>query len=245
MKHLFSLCALALMLSLQLVGARGASAQELSAPEILQKSLQTYAQLPSYRGTCAVTNEQISQFGEGAPQHHVFNAQATFSFERGQQLSIRGRNILGNRFAARSTPGEVWVELGASPTDGAQPPAAENARHVFAGLDDSEIAGKISDELFGLTQGAASIVPTMLAGDSPANPLRRSVGATLLPAQTIVGDECYVVRFAISDGVTTFWVDKRTFLLRRMQEERNAQTLDKIKLGGSMNIYVFVNDTAK
>lgn len=251
MKHFFALCALALTLSLQLVAVRPANAQdtELTATEILQKSLKTYAELKTYRGTCAVINEQVSALTGGKPQHHVSYARAAFDFQRNQRLSVKGQNVLGNRFEALATPDKTWIESPIGSINGA--PMSEQqrkeARRFFGGLADSELFGKVTDALFSLTQGAASVVPTLLMGDSPANPLRRSFGATLLPSQKIVGDDCYVVRHNFADMglITTFWVDKQTFLLRRMQEEHSGPFPSQPFPFNSLNLTIFINDEAK
>lgn len=251
MKPFFALCALALFLSWPLAIIRPASAQatELSATEILQKSLKTYGELQSYRGTCAVTNEQVSALGGGKPQHHVTNARATFDFQRGERLSIKGQNILGNRFEALSTPDKTWIESTLNMTNGALMSEQErkDARKILPSLQDAERFGEVTDALFSLTNGAASVVPTLLMGDSPRNPLRRSFDATLLPAQKILGDDCYVVRhnFANLGLVTTFWVDKQTFLLRRMQEEKSARNQGGAMSLDSINLTIFINDEAK
>ena len=251
MKLFFVLCALALTLSLEFAGVRPASAQgaELSATEILQKSLKTYGELQTYRGTCAVTNEQISAFGNGKPQHIVTNARATFNFKRGERLSIQGQNILGNQFEALSTLDKTWIESPTGAPGGVQmsPQQREDARQTFGGLEDSENFDQVTSALFSLTQGAASVVPTLLMGDSPGNPLRRPPGATLLPDQKILGDDCYVVRhdFVAMGVVTTFWVDKQTFLLRRMQQEQNMKFQGQPIASDSINLFIFINDEAK
>ncbi len=251
MKTFFALCALALTLSLQLGAIRPVSAQEaeLSATEILQKSLVTYGELKLYRGTCAVTSEKISTFGNNAPQHRVTNANATFNFTRGERLSVKGENILGNRFEALSTPDKTWVESGVAGADGAPMTERqkEDARVILPGLEDTELFDQVTGALFSLTEGAASVMPSLLMGDSPSNPLRRPPGATRLPDQNILGNDCYVVHhdFAAAGVATTFWVDKRTFLLRRMQKEQSMKILDPPMAGSSIILFIFVNDRAK
>ena len=251
MKSFFVLCALALTLSLQLAGVRPASAQdaELSATEILQKSLQTYSEIQNYRGTCAVTSEKISTFGDNAPQHRVVNANATFNFKRGERLSVKGQNILGNRFEALSTPDKTWFESGEAGANGAPMTdrQKEDARVILPSLADTELFDQVTSALFSLTEGAASVVPSLLMGDSPSNPLRRPPGATLLADQKILGDDCYVVRhdFAAAGVVTTFWVDKQTFLLRRMQQEQNMKFQGQPIVGASIILFIFINDAVK
>ena len=257
MKHFW--LALTLALSLQLAGANTARAQTaslgatLDAAQILRKSLQTYGKLQTYQGTCAVTSEAVIDVEGRGRQHIAQNAQATIKFERGKRLSIEGTLMGGDPFRALSTPKETWDEF--QRRDDAP---GKMTRETVKGDNVLTATETLLAGLSGVTGGAASTIPDLFAPDPVSNPYAILGTVKRLPDQTIGASDCYVLEQNVPElnTVTTYWIEKNSFLLRRKQEEQGEMDfgdlpavpgvkVEKMKGIYSMSFFVFVNDVAK
>ncbi len=92
----------------------------------------------------------------------------------------------------------------------------------------------------GLTQGIGLLPQAvLLLATEPMKDLMRDAGQPeLLVSRAVDGHDCYRVRLTKPEGDATFWVDQKTFLLRRLElptdqilrEIRNSQPVDRVSL---------------
>ncbi len=236
----------------------------LSAAQILEKSRQTYAAFTSYKGSCSVVSDTVFAQGDGAPVQGVTSASALVEFEREKSLSVTGVDMSGKPFRAQWTPDETWLEHVRDTTDGVPAPSRRtdfkdrrlnpNDAGVYRAVD-AMMAG-----LSGFTGGTGSAIPNALMPDrfDLANPFSSLGSAKLLPSRNLGNVPCYVIEQTVPElnSVTTYWIEQKTFLLRRKTEEQGEQryddspvvdgkTLPIMRVAYTLNQYVFATTQAK
>lgn len=228
---------------LPIVGAQGlmpdaatagvaAPVTTMTAAQIIEKSRQTYAGFTSYKGSCSVVSDAVIAVGDGAPTQNVSSASAQIEFERDKRLFIEGVDSGGSPFRAQWTPGEAYIEqVRRGDTIAA---AGEIARTDYQdeGRDPNESAvGSMIAGLTGFTATAGSLLPAALQDDIWSNPfpLEKSQ-LELLPSRNLGTVACYVVQATLPklNRVTTYYIEQKTFLLRRMSEDMGEQTYDDL-----------------
>ena len=237
-----------------------AVAAPMSAAQILEKSRQTYAAFSSYKGSCSAVSDVLIAVGDAAPVQNVSSASAQIEFVRDKYLSLDGVDMGGSPFKALWTPGAAYIEQvrpGATiaaagtlvRTDYKDKQGATNERAV-----DSMVAG-----LTGFTGTAASMIPAALRDDFWSNPFPNPKSQlALLPARDLGATPCYVVvaTDAQLNSVNTYWIEQKTFLLRRLTQEQGEQTYNDLperkgvkqpvmRLAYSLNQLVFATTEAK
>ena len=233
---------------------------QMSAAQILEKSRQTYAAFSSYKGSCSVVRDVLIAVGDAAPVQKVSSASAQIEFVRDKYLSLDGVDMGGSPFKALWTPGAAYIEQvrpGATiaaagqlvRTDYKDKQGATRERAV-----DSMVAG-----LTGFTGTAASMIPAALRDDFWSNPFPGPKSQlALLPARDLGATPCYVVvaTDAQLNSVNTYWIEQKTFLLRRLTQEQGEQIFDDLperkgvkepvtRLAYSLNQLVFATTEAK
>lgn len=204
----------------------------LSAAQILEKSRQTYAAFSSYKGSCSIVSDSVIAQGDDAPMQNVSVASAQIEFERGQRLSVEGVDMGGQGYRALWTPAQTWLEM----ARGRQ--TKEDAGKVEREIIKSDGVLSARDALFaslsGVTLGTGSNIPNALMPDQfdLGNPFTLLGTAKLLPARGLGNVPCYVIEATAPElnRVTTYWIEQKTFLLRRLTEELGEQRFDDLPL---------------
>ena len=225
----------------------------MSAKQILAESRRVYAGLPSYKGTCSVVSDVVYAVGDDAPTQEVSSATARIEFVRGERLSVEGVDASGDPFKALWTPGGAYIE--GAKRGGA---AGEMERTDYKDDELSAVQGMVAG-LTGMTGTAGSLVPAALLDNIWSNPFPGGKDQLqLLPARNLGSVPCYVVQATSprSNSVTTYWIEQKTFLLRRMTEEQGEQRYDDMparkgvkqpimRLAYSLDQFVFATTEAK
>ena len=246
------------------VAAGDAVAAPLTAAQILEKSRQTYAAFSIYKGSCSVVSDAVFAQGDDAPMQNVASASALVEFERGKSLSIEGVDAGGSPFKAQWTPSETWIE-NMRPARDQMPAKSERTDYKdemltangvgFYRAVDGMLAG-----LSGFTGGVGSKIPNALVPDQfdLGNPFSLLGTAKLLPSRSLGNVACYVIEATSPElnSVTTYWIEQKTFLLRRMTEEIGERRFDDmpkvdgveepiLRVAYSLNQYIFATTEAK
>ena len=233
---------------------------ELSAAQILTKSRQTYAALSVYRGACSVVRDVVIAVGDGEPTQNVSSASATIDFARGERLTIAGVDMGGNPFKAQWTPRESWIEQYRAADKGAIAEKGAPARRNYRDEPNYRAVDGMMAGLSGFTGGVGSAIPNALMPDrfDLGNPLLQLGTAKLLAPRQLGTKLCYVVQVTIAElnRVDTYWIERDSFLLRRLTEEVGEQRFDDLpKINGeplptyrvaySLSQFVFATTQAK
>ncbi len=229
----------------------------LTAAQIIEKSRQTYAAFSVYEGSCSVVSDASITVGDGAPTQNVSSASAKIEFVRDKYLSVEGVDAGGSPFKALWTPGEAYIEQvrrGATIAAAGKIARSDYKDEATLSASDSMIAG-----LTGFTGEAGSTIPAALQNDSWSNPfpLEKSQ-LELLPSRDLGTVACYVVQATMSklNRVRTYYIEQKTFLLRRMTEDSGEQIFDDLpkrngveqpvmRVAYSRNQFVFATTEAK
>lgn len=209
------------------VAALGA---KMTAAQIIEKARQTYAGFASYKGSCSVVSDTVLAVGDGAPTQNVSSASAQIEFERGKRLSIEGTYMGGSPFKAQWTPGETWLEsvVRRGPNDS----KGETKREIIKGDAILQPADALLAGLSGVTGGVGSQIPYALMPGKfgLGNPFSSLGTAKLLPPRNLGNVPCYVIEQTVPElnSVTTYWIEQKTFLLRRLTEEQGEQRYDDL-----------------
>ena len=230
----------------------------MTAAQILEKSRQTYAGFSSYKGSCSVVSDGVFAQGDEAPTQNVSSASAQIEFARGQRLSVEGVDMGGSPFKAQWTPRETWLEqvVGRGP-DNSKP--GETKREIIKADDGLQPIEALLGGLSGFTGGVGSTIPAALQDHIWSNPFPGPKSQLkLLPSRNLGNVACYVIEATAPElnRVTTYWIEQKTFLLRRMTEEQGERRFDDLpaidgvkepimRVAYSQNQYVFATTEAK
>ena len=236
----------------------------MTAAQILEKSRQTYAAFSSYKGSCSVVSDLVFAQGDDAPTQKVSSASAQIEFERGKRLSIEGVDMGGSPYKAQSMPSETWIEQMRA-TKEEMPAKPERIDYKDRRLNPNGVGfyravdGMLAG-LSGFTGGGGSKIPNALVPDQfdLGNPFSLLGTARLLPSRNLGNIVCYVIEATSPElnSVTTYWIERKTFLLRRMTEEHGEQRYDDMpeidgkplpimRVAYSQNQFVFATTEAK
>ena len=210
--------------------AVAALGEPLTAAQILEKSRQTYAGFSSYKGSCSVVSDSLIAQGDNAPVQNVESASAQFEFVRGKRLSIEGTYMGGSPFKAQWTPSETWLEsvIRRGPDDS----KGETKREIIKGDNVLQPEEALLASLSGVTGNTGSSIPNALMPDQfdLDNPFTLLGEAKLLPPRNLGTVPCYVIEQTVPElnSVTTYWIEQKTFLLRRLTEEQGEQIYDDL-----------------
>ena len=234
---------------------------ELSAAQVLEKSRRTYAGFTTYKGICSVVSDALFAVGDAEPTQDIFSASAQIEFERGERLSVQGVDMVGSPFKALWTPGETWLESMPHKGEGIGPGAEDKTeREIIKDEPDSSAQNSLLASMSGFTGGTGSTIPNALMPDrfDLGNPFSSLGTAKLLPARNLGIVPCYVIEQTVPtlNSVTTYWIEQKTFLLRRMTEEVGEQRYDNVpgvddenapitRLAYSLDQFVFATTEAK
>lgn len=230
----------------------------MTAAQILEKSRQTYAAFSSYKGSCSVVGDAMIAIDDGDPMQSATIANAEIEFDRDKYLSVEGIDMGGQPYRALWTPAQTWLEI-----------ARERNEKGDVGVVKREIIGDkpnfparraLFASLTGVTANTGSIVPTALMPDQfdMGNPFSSLGTARLLPARNLGNVACFVIEQTVPElnSLTTYWIEQKTFLLRRMTREQGEQSYDDmplidgkalpiLRIAYSLNQFVFVTTEAK
>jgi len=207
-----------------------ALAAPLTAAQILEKSRQTYATFSSYKGSCSVVRDSVFALGDDAPMQDVSSASAQIEFERGKQLSVEGVDSGGSPFRAQWTPDETWLEIARGRKEKGDVGKIE--REIIGDKPDYPARDALFASLSGVTGLTGSSIPNALMPDrfDLGNPFTLQGTAKLLPSRNLGNVACYVIEQTVPElnRVTTYWIEQKTFLLRRLTEEMGEQRYDDL-----------------
>ena len=228
----------------------------LSASQVLEKSRQTYAGFSSYKGSCSAVSDALIAVGDAEPMQNVSSASATIEFVRGERLAVEGVDMGGSPFKALWTPGQAYIEqVKRGDTIGA---AGEVKRTDYKN-DDIPAFDAMLGGLTGFTGTTGSLLPAALLDNIWSNPFPNPKSQLRqLPARNLGTVPCYVIEATAPElnRVTTYWIERKTFLLRRITEELGEQRFDDMpevngvkepimRLAYSLNQFVFATTEAK
>ena len=244
--------------------AVAAIAAPMTAAQILEKSRQTYAAFTTYKGSCSVVSDAVFAQGDAAPTQNVSSASAFIEFERGARLSVTGVDMTGKPFRAQWTPSETWLEHIRDTSDGVPAkPLRTEFKDRRIGPNDASVYRAVDGMMAGLsgfTGGTGSAIPNALMPDrfDLANPFSSLGSAKLLPARNLGNVPCYVIEQTVPElnSVATYWIEQKTFLLRRKTEEQGEQRYDDspvvngkalpiMRVAYSLKQYIFATTEAK
>ena len=184
--------------------------EALTPTQIIAHSRKAYGALQSYQGTTSVSGQSVTAEGKTATYH----TSAKILFARPGKIRAEGKDSGGNPFAYVSdgvTTAEqiaskgVWKKV-------------ENAEMAIAGAT-------------GIAQNAATTVPALLLGTNWGDPFVPEYGLEVRE-DDVDGHPCYVVTNSLGTATDSlmgyFWIDEKTFLLRRYVQDSDsqAQTLE-------------------
>ena len=234
---------------------------ELTASQILEKSRQTYAGFSVYKGTCSVVTDAVLAVGDGEPMQSVYGASAKIEFERGERLAIEGVDMGGNPIKALWTPQQAWIEMVVYDKDAPTPtPTGKTKRKIIEGNEVLKPIDSMLASLSGVTGGTGAKILNALVPDrfDLGNPFTRLGTAKLLAPKQLGTKICYVVQVTTAElnRVDTYWIERDSFLLRRLTEEIGEQRFDDmpeiegakmpmIRIAYSLSQFVFATSEAK
>ena len=197
----------------------------MTATQILEKSRQTYAGLQVYRGKCAATLYQINAGKEG-PREVNLTSQSSLEWERGRSLHIATNNGI-QKWNVEGDAKEIVLN------DSGIANLFAPKREVFV---DKEHINKTTAFFIAFQPnalGTGTMVYRLLENIRFLHPFDLK-NSELRPADSVDGRPCYVVarREDKTNAVTTFWLDKESFLLRRMTVEQGEYAPEPIEIGG-------------
>ena len=180
-----------------------ASAKMMTAAQIAARCREAYAALKSYQGTTLGTTLAVTSLSTVSSKYHT---SATIEFVRPGKIRVEGTDMSGRSFAyigdgakvfdKNLVTGDVW----------------QKAQNI-----DTSIAS-----VTGTAQSSATTIPALLLSSSPMNPLSQAQAKTLTPEvrqDDVDGQHCYLITASLVTATATtsrsFWVDEKTFLLRR------------------------------
>ena len=202
-----------------------AAPQALSAQQVLDAAAQKYAGFSQYQGACSILLEGESAIDGGAPQQIVGSANSIVTFERGESLDVTGSNNFGGTFEAVSTPDLTTISVTGAD---ASPVWKLTKRTVIFQKDklDKATTDQFLAGLMGVSGGGGATLPALLMGDNSLNPLRAKSEIALQPERNLGTTPCYIVTETDNarKSVTTLWIEKDSFLLRRIQSEIGPTT---------------------
>ena len=199
-------------LALLLLSSPAAAAPETEGRVILEKSARAYALVKSYVGTTTVRG--TAQFAD----HRLDQtATARIVFARPAKIRIEGKDASGQAYVIVSDGGvDTWTSWKLR-NDGAFE-KAQNLEIAIAGMT-------------GVAQGAPTTIPGALLRLAWGNPFVPVGEARNEGRETVGGVSCHKIVQKSRFGRNTFWVDSKTFLLRRMKEEHTeAEIAEMAKL---------------
>ncbi|MEN6405114.1 MAG: redoxin domain-containing protein [Thermoguttaceae bacterium] len=201
-----------------------AAASKLSAREVLDRMAETYRKATSYADAGEV--RLLAEAG----REKVIDQTAPFSMTMVRPNKIR----MQSQFAVLVCDGtKLFAAVEGQPDQVLERPAPTKMtpQTMFA---DQVLAGALMQGL----GGPMPQIALLLVEDPIAIYLQDADPPTLSEPGQIAGDDCYRVQIKRQDGVTTFWIDQKTFLLRRMvmptdellREIREQQPVDHVSL---------------
>jgi hypothetical protein len=225
-------------------GAVLAQPPELTGYQILQKTLETYAALPSYSGGTAV----ISQANFEGGMQILSTSTAMITFKRSGTLHIAGQLSGGNPYHLDGDDKGATLTLNYTP-----------------GNKGSETTEKYKNVTLAISAatGIAQSAPTIISGallNWNYIFLNKDKDASLLGNEKIGEVDCYkIIANTSTPGSLlkrTYWIDTKSFLLVQMRDEQKIdwkkfqqslpkQYQPKIKTSAmlsTMTLYVFTND---
>ena len=202
-----------------------APGKTLSAVQIAAHCRQAYAALTSYE----VTSTATSQTKTSQTDSHEFRASAKILFARPGKIRDEGRDTGGLPFAYVSD-GTVTAD---QMIGGGWKVVAKNS-----------VSERILGGLGGITNGAATTVPTLLLGMYTGTPLTLGVTPdSEVREDEIDGHPCYVLTSRRASDTSTMveslWIDEETFLMRRsISDSYNAAM--SLTIGGTPHAFLAV-----
>jgi hypothetical protein len=206
-------------LALALAAPRAAAAP-LTGPQILQKSAAAYAALPAYVGAATVQSAVTA-----GRQKIAQTATAVIQFQRPDKIRIEGKDVTGQPYRIVSDGREVW----SAPTSRTNPgwQKMPNVQAAIIGMT-------------GPAAGAPATLPALLLSMPWGNPFPRVDGSRRGPDVKIDGHACFQVVRADPSTMRSYWIDRQSFLLRRMKEEQNARQLSALSRAAALHSRVVV-----
>ena len=182
--------------------------EALTPAQIIAHSRQAYGALRSYQGTTSATGQSVTADGKTG----TFHTSANILFARPGKIRAEGKDSGGNPFAYVSD-GVTTAEQIASKRVWKK---AENAEMAIAGAT-------------GIAQDAATTVPALLLGTNWGDPFVPEYGSEVRE-DSVDGHPCYVVTNSLGTATNAltgyFWIDEKTFLLRRYVQDSDSQEFE-------------------
>jgi outer membrane lipoprotein-sorting protein len=178
------------------IAAEKESTDDLTAHEILERMATTYATCKSYHDSGVVTNFFNADHTDVKPFRTAFVRPDQFRFEYDDPTPDKAYIVWAN---AREVRKWWYVEPGVQ-----KPPSLARG-----------IAGAT-----GVSGGSAHTIPTLLLSDEiEGRKLTEMTDLTRLPDEVMDGSPCFRLQGKFANEPTTLWLEKTTYLIRRIAEE--------------------------
>jgi hypothetical protein len=173
----------------------------------LEKSKAAYAALSTYVGTTSVRSQSIMD-GRKLDQ----TATANIQFRRPNLLHIEG---------LLASDGTYKIAYDGQETASEATYYGQKSPAQYTGSPERAV-----DAMTGVAAQAPTLIPSALMGLA-RNPFKDTTNAKLEGQEDIAGASCYKVSIAVPHDKKTFWVDAKSFLLRRYSRERDQIDVKK------------------
>jgi len=190
-----------------------ACAAEMSGGEVVRRSADAYLAVHSYVGETVVRSTGTMD-GKASSR----TASARIVFLRPGKIRIEGRDTGGARYLIVSDGQGTWTSWD-----------RENGGAAHGELDVASAVGAMS----GIGLNAPTTIPAALMKFNWGYPFNLR-DTYRLERMEIVGQvNCYKVVRAGPYGVTTYWIDTQSFLLRQMHERLDTEALSALNRVGA------------
>ena len=186
-----------------------APGKALTAAQITDRCRAAYGALKSYQGTTTVTSHSTASTN---PTPGEYRASATIQFVRPGKIRAEGKDMSGYPYAYVS--------------DGTATAYQANAnKGAWKALPNTTMA---IASVTGIAENAATTVPALLLGAGWGNPFTSGI-ASEIREDAVDGHPCYVVTSSLAKPTAsmaqTFWIDEKTFLLRRLVSDADTSAV--------------------
>ena len=179
-------------------------ADELTAREILDRMEEVYATCRSYRDSGAVYKggEKLCEF--------------TTAFKRPRRLRFAFKSVFGLKHAVMCDGGDLWLTMESDLPDEIEDEYLEMPSGQLA------IAGAT-----GISGGAAMVVPPLLGFGGMIPMMTQALSEPVELGEALRdGFSCFRIEGGFSFSTIVLWIDKSSFVLRRVEHTAGPMTGD-------------------
>ena len=189
------------------------SGKTLTAVQIAAHCQDAYRTLQTYTGNADVSSQAMTIADGKISKYHT---SATIRFARPVKIHVDGTTMSGYPFA--------YVSDGAVTEE-------RNNLGSWKKVTNAEAAIAAAT---GIAQSAGTTIPALLLGTNWGNPFTPEYDMQVRE-DNVAGHSCYVVTSSLASATqpqrATFWIDEKTFLLRRYVRDASGRAFS-VRIGG-------------